>query len=91
MYSPSIPALNISSLRKSLNYSVPKFFVISTYLPLYPNIWHESFVSDYLPEPPTPISIMFPLGCLSTLATLTMCSIASSKKTRFILLVADML
>lgn len=39
----------------------------------------------YLPDPPTPISIAFPLGCLSILATLKTCSKASSKKTRSIL------
>lgn len=44
-----------------------------------------NLVRDYLPEPPTPISIALPLGYLSILATLSTCSKASSKNTNFIL------
>lgn len=42
-------------------------------------------MSDCLPEPPTPINMMLPLGCLSALRIFIKWRIASSKKTRFIL------
>lgn len=70
---------------------MPKFLVISTYRGTKPNIWQDSFVKDYLPEPPTPISIILPRGYLKTRAIREIWSIASSKNTKFILVVAVML
>ena len=34
----------------------------------------DSLVNDYLPDPPTPISIKDPLGYLNTLSILKICS-----------------
>jgi hypothetical protein len=70
----------------SLNYSVPKFLVISIVLNSIYLMDVHSLMRLYFPEPPTPISIIWPLGYLRTLAILKTCSIASSNKTKFILL-----
>jgi hypothetical protein len=43
----------------------------------------ESLVRLCFPEPPTPMSIVLPLGCLKTLDILNRWSIASSKKMSF--------
>jgi len=48
-------------------------------------MWEASLVTDYFPEPPTPINMAFPLGYHRILEILKMCSMQSSKKTRFIL------
>jgi len=43
-----------------------------------------NFVSDYLPEPPTPTSKQLPLGEFMILVILNKCFNASSKMTKFI-------
>jgi hypothetical protein len=51
----------------------------------------QSLMRDYLPDPPTPISIICPLGYFNTLAIFRRCSKASSKITRCILFEFDKL
>lgn len=69
---PSIPANFIISFINSLNLSLSKPFTISTYTSLYSSMKEANLVNDCLPLPPTPISIAFPLGYLSTLNILNM-------------------
>lgn len=77
---PSTPVYNFSYLMNSLKLSILYPFTISIDLFSDSNIKLHSLVKLYLPLPPTPISMAFPLGYLNTLAILSTCSIASSKK-----------
>ena len=78
-------AIFIISLINSLNFSPSNPFVISICTVLFSKILLASLVRDYLPLPPTPISIAFPLGERRTRNILRICCIQVSKNTRCIL------
>jgi hypothetical protein len=80
---PSTPVKSFKVLINSLKLWIPYPFTISIFLFWQLRMKLHNFVKDYFPDPPTPINIEFPLGCLSTLEILRTCSMASSKKMSF--------
>jgi len=88
---PSIPEVFICSFKISRKESVLKPLVISRVLYSIYRMKVHNLIKLCLPEPPTPISMMCPLGCFKTRAIRRTCSMASSKRTKFILFVLLML
>ena len=70
---PLTPVSCMMFLIKSLKLSKLKFLVISIVLHLKSYKKLLNLVRLYFPQPPTPINIIFPLGCLKTLAILRIC------------------
>lgn len=87
----SFPEGNIISFNVSRKSDGLKFFDSLIWKYLCDKIDAANFVSVYLPDPDTPISIELPLGCIKILKIAIICRIASSKKTKSILLLDEKL
>mmetsp|Transcript_60212 Transcript_60212/g.148103 ORF Transcript_60212/g.148103 Transcript_60212/m.148103 type:complete len:202 (-) Transcript_60212:801-1406(-) len=82
----STPAIVKTFFRSSRNSALPYPRVSSIWKLLYSAMKADSRVRLCFPEPPSPTSIAFPLGERRIRASLEMCSIASMKKTRCMVL-----
>ena len=80
------PAVLYMSRKSSRKVVMLYCFVSTIWNGTEPAIYEARCVSDCLPEPPTPTSIMLPRGMPRTLLILTKCKRASSKITRCICL-----
>lgn len=83
-YLPWIPAWSKTFLTSSFQSSWSYFLVTSTEKISKSHMNAESFVSDYLPDPPSPTNKALPFESLNILAIQSICLIASSNRTKCI-------
>lgn len=81
-----LPEGSIFSRKLSLKSLGLKFLDSLTWKQTCSRMDAANLVNDCFPEPETPINIEFPRGCIKILRIPMMCLIASSKKTKSILL-----
>ena len=80
----SAPVKSINFYISSFHWSLEYALLTSIYINSYSLIWQANLVNDYLPDPPNPISSMWPYDIVITLSILNMWFIAYSNSAKFI-------